>query len=245
MNVAPLHGVLVENATGIKKLAYRILPRHMLAPLLYELSMTWVRLTSQTAGREYRGKRNLLLNLGAGDVGLGGWVNVDSYRGKNINCVYDIRKRLPFDDNSARGIFCEHFLEHLDYTEEIPFFLTECHRVLEPGGVIRIVIPDAEKYLKAYSQGGWGELSRIRSLSEGRRDGSGFCFNTRIELINEIFRQGSQHKYAYDFETMEFLLERYGFGQIVKQEYGKSIRPEICLDQKARELESLYVEGSK
>jgi predicted SAM-dependent methyltransferase len=245
LTVAPQHGIVVDNARGIKRFLYKVLPRHTLVPLFYELTLLLVRLTSRNAGKQYRGQKDLLLNLGAGRVGFERWVNVDSFRGKNIDCVSDIRKKLPFDNASVRGIFCEHFLEHLDYTEEVPHFLSECYRVLKPGGVIRIIVPDAEKYLRGYAAGGWKELSRVRKLSEGQRDPAGFSYNTRMELVNEIFRQGGQHKFAYDGETLEFLLRRYGFQGVKKQEYLKSLMPELCIDQEGRASESVYVEGQK
>ncbi len=68
----------------------------------------------------YKDASDLLVNLGAGNKGKPGWVNVDSYPFTGINCVYDCRKHLPFPDESVKGIFCEHFFEHIDYTEEVP-----------------------------------------------------------------------------------------------------------------------------
>jgi predicted SAM-dependent methyltransferase len=79
-----------------------------------------------------------------------------------VNCIYDCRRDLPFADASATVIFTEHFFEHIDYCEEVLVFLSECWRVLEPGGVIRIAVPDAEKYIRAYCSEGWEELARGR-----------------------------------------------------------------------------------
>jgi predicted SAM-dependent methyltransferase len=99
-----------------------------------------------------------MVNIGAGPAGKAGWVNLDGFRATGINCLCDARRRLPFPDGSVRGIFTEHFVEHLDYTEEVPDFISECYRALEPGGAIRIIFPDIEMYLKAYTAGGWEEL---------------------------------------------------------------------------------------
>jgi len=107
-----------------------------------------------------------LVNLGCGLSGKIGWVNVDIIKFPNVNCIYDCRKSLPFPENSVKSIFCEHFIEHLDYKEEVPF-LTECYRVLRVGGVIRIIVPDAEKYLRVYCEKGWGYLSKIHRLDPG------------------------------------------------------------------------------
>jgi predicted SAM-dependent methyltransferase len=146
----------------------------------------------------------------------------------------------------VKCIFCEHFFEHIDYTEDIPYFLSECHRVLKPGGIIRLIVPDIEKYLRAYCKGDWEDLSTIRPLEADRTDYYFRCrYNTRMELINVLFRQGHEHKFAYDDETMEFVLRRYGFGTVVKQEFGRSLMPELCLDLPVRASESLYVEAKK
>ena len=63
-----------------------------------------------------------------------------------------------------------------------------------------------------------------------------------MELINTVFRQGTEHKFAYDYETLEYILGRSGFRCIKKQEYGESLLREICMDTEARASESLYVE---
>ena len=66
-----------------------------------------------------------------------------------------------------------------------------------------------------------------------------------MELINVVFRQGHEHKFAYDFATLHFVLQRYGFSTVVRQGYGKSLMPELCLDQAVRASESLYVDAKK
>jgi len=222
------------------------IPQHTFFPLLYELYLIGVRLTSRGAPRRFHGQRDLLINLGAGDQGLPGWVNVDIFAAPGVTCRYDCRKRLPFPDDSARGIFCEHFLEHLDYSEEVPHFLSECRRVLQPGGVLRVLVPDAGRYLLAYAQGGWEELAHLRPLDAGQVDAHfQFPYRTRMELVNMVFRQGHQHRFAYDVETLAFVLRRYGFRQVIRQDYRVSLLPELAIDQEVRASESLVVEAVK
>jgi predicted SAM-dependent methyltransferase len=230
----------------IKKVLLKLLPNHLLEQLKFELHMLLIRLRFANRSRPYLKKKNLLLNVGAGECGKEGWINLDAFPGTKIDCLYDARKRLPFPSGSIKGIFSEHFFEHLDYTEEAPLFLRECYRVLRKGGVLRIIVPDAEKYLMAYAQGGWREFKSLRPLDDQMRDPYyGWEYNTRMELVNHVFRQGQQHKFAYDFETIEFLLKRNGFQDVRKQEYGRSVMPEICIDLEIRRTESLYVESIK
>src|SRR5262249_41801669 len=155
------------------------------------------------------------LNIGCGTCGKPGWVNLDFCPSPGVNCVYDCRRGLPFTDNSVRSIFTEHFFEHIDYTEEVPLFLSECCRVLEPGGLIRVVVPDAEKYLQAYCADGWKDMIRVRPLNPDLSDVHfGSQFSTKMEVVNAMFRQYFEHKFAWDFETLQFVLNRYGFCDI-------------------------------
>lgn len=187
---------------------------------------------------------NQLVNLGCGSAGRPGWINADAFPGVGINLVYDLRKKIPLTDGIARGIFCEHFLEHLDYAEEVPRFLAECHRILRPGGVIRIIVPDADLYLRAYAQGQWEPLAKIRPLVDGRVDyWYRISYRTRMELINMVFRQGTEHKFAYDWETLQMLLETHGFSEVTLRTFGHGQLPELCIDRPERASESLYVEA--
>jgi predicted SAM-dependent methyltransferase len=249
--VYPNYRQRVSGKTGIERLAltaFPAIPRHAYHPFMSELRTAIRRLTYGTwwVRRQYRDRRNLLLNIGCGACGKPGWENVDLCKIPEVNCVYDCRRDLPFADNSAKFIFTEHFFEHIDYAEEAPYFLTECCRVLEPGGVIRIVIPDAEKYMRAYCADGWDEMTRVRPLKADHSDVHyGSKFQTKMEVVNAVFRQYFEHKYAYDYATLEFLLKRYGFAEVYKMSFGKSLKPELCLDQANRASESLYVEGVK
>jgi predicted SAM-dependent methyltransferase len=202
------------------------------------------RLRGSRVRRQFKSADNLLVNVGAGSQGKPGWVNVDGWKQPSINCLYDCRKDLPFPDESVRGIFCEHFFEHIDYLEEAPYFLSDCRRVLKRGGVLRLIVPDAERYLRAYCKGGWEELTMLRGLDANHRDFYG-RYNTPIELVNFVFRQGHEHQFAYDFETLEFVLAQNGFSEIVRQQYNRSVMPEVCLDQAYRASESLYVDARK
>ena len=49
---------------------------------------------------------------------------------------------------SRRGIFTEHW-SNISTITTTPQFFSECPRVLRPHGVIRVIVSDGEKYLKA------------------------------------------------------------------------------------------------
>ena len=64
-----------------------------------------------------------------------------------------------------------------------------------------------------------------------------------MEFINEVFRQGSEHKYAYDAETLMMRLRDAGFVQVVQQSFGVSASSASPIDTVERRGESLYVEA--
>jgi len=83
-------------------------------------------------------KQPVKLNLGCGPDHFKGWVNVDSSPDEKPDVVADVID-LPFEDNSVDEIFASHILEHVDW--RVPA-LEEWHRVLRPGGVIVVIVPD-------------------------------------------------------------------------------------------------------
>ena len=56
---------------------------------------------------------------------------------------WDCNSKLDFQDDTFSFVFSEHFFEHLWANEAHALFL-ECYRILMPGGVLRISVPDAD-----------------------------------------------------------------------------------------------------
>ena len=78
------------------------------------------------------------LNLGCGNDIRSGWINLDSSALPGVDVVHNIeRVPLPFTDGMFQEILCQDVLEHIDY---IPV-LKDLHRILEPGGILRIRVP--------------------------------------------------------------------------------------------------------
>jgi predicted SAM-dependent methyltransferase len=181
------------------------------------------------------------LNIGCGPFGEDGWVNVDLMNLHNVSFTYDTRRRLPFKDQTVDRIRVEHFFEHLDKSFEVPFFLDECKRVMKEGAVIRIVVPDIEKFIVAYytnDKSLWKDLGYdIDALPKG--------FDTRVAILNHIFRQDGEHKYAYDYDAINYVLSKCGFKNITKQQYRESLDPQLIADQENHSKHSLYVDCIK
>lgn len=85
----------------------------------------------------------MILNLAAGEKRYNdeGIVNVDLIEGEGIDQVVDLNV-FPWvwEDNSIDGIHASHILEHFPIEGAVKF-IKECHRILKPGGFLRIVVP--------------------------------------------------------------------------------------------------------
>src|SRR5688572_21255307 len=160
--------------------------------------------------------KDLCLNLGCGPQTLPGWVNVDIARGPGIDVVWDLRRSLPFPDESCTVIYCEHMIEHLDRNDS-KRFLRECFRVLQYGGVIRLSTPDAERFLRSYA--GEGEFLRHPAFAEQ--------IETPLDRINLMMREHGQHLWIYDRDSLSLALNRAGFSTIVEQKFGESMHERL------------------
>lgn len=178
-------------------------------------------------------QKHLLVNLGCGPEPFDGWINVDIARGDQVDVVMDARKGLPFRDNSCQAIFCEHVIEHITRDEGIAL-LRECHRILEPCGVVQISTPDAGKYLQSYA----GDPAFLQRAMQHRPA------PTPMDRINMVMREGGLHLWLYDAESLMCVFQEAGFEHIAEQQPSTSHCPAMTdLDHPNRKFESVYVEG--
>ena len=91
------------------------------------------------------------LNLACGRVYITNddWINLDYVSSDPHVRRANLLGTLSFDSNSISLVYSSHFLEHIPFNQ-VPSFLKECYRVLKPGGVIRLVLPDFEEMCREY-----------------------------------------------------------------------------------------------
>ncbi len=178
----------------------------------------------------------LRLNIGSGDHLLPDWISIDLLQKATIR--WDVRWGIPFLNESISEIHCEHFLEHLYYPDEALALLKEIARVLKPNGRLRLVVPDGERYIRAYVDGD-------KSFWEGLKDlgGAEKPFETEMEILNQSFRMGGEHHFAYDYKTLKRLLSQVDLSHVIKD----SFRSDAYIDRQDawRKLESLYLVATK
>jgi predicted SAM-dependent methyltransferase len=193
---------------------------------------------NQRRVRALRHARGLSLNLGAGFHQRDGWTPIDLMVDPPTGIRWDMRWGLPLENGSARRIHCEHFFEHLRFPDEVMPALAECFRVLEPGGELRIIVPDAARYIRAYARHDTEFFESMRELG-----GAATPFETDIEIVNQAFRMGGDHQFAWDLPVMRRRLEAVGFEHVEETGYD----PVRFIDQGDawRQRESLYVVATK
>jgi predicted SAM-dependent methyltransferase len=234
---------------GLGRLLIPKLPvtRRLFETVRRELNCAWVRLNNVVnplyvhRRKRLRMGTGISVNIGCGPCGRDGWVNLDLMKMPKVSLRYDCRRGLPLANLSVKRIRCEHFLEHLDFHAEAPRLLSDCFRVLEEGGTLRIVVPDVASYMRAYCS---GERRDWLALGSDPDNLPGDLV-TRIGVINHVFHQGGEHLYGYDFETLATCLRSAGFSGVELSSFGNAIDPELRDDALNHRPYSLYVDAVK
>ncbi len=207
--------------------------------------------------------KKIYLNLGSGPSGLSNWINLDwgilpflskfsflreilvnlkilpkSYKLKWPEIkLFDIRRKLPFENQSVDFIYCSHVLEHFEIWEALKI-LNECKRVLKKGGWLRVVIPDINKMIKIYQEHGaekfcclwWGYPKNIKPKNF-------------LEKISRKFIR--DHQWHYDQKEIAALIKQAGFSKVCLREFQKGKVKDINkLDLFEVKNHSLYMEAS-
>lgn len=174
------------------------------------------------------------LNWGCGHSGVPGWINADLKEGPGIDISGDIRDGLPLENNSVDYVVSIHALPEVSY-DDLVAVLEELRRVLKPGGILRLALPDLEKGMAAYQRG----EREYFLVPDDEWDDLG------SKLIVQLVWYGhSRTPFVAGFA--DELLRKSGFEQVRRLAYRQTASqfPEIVeLDD--RERESLFVEATK
>jgi predicted SAM-dependent methyltransferase len=112
---------------------------------------------------------------------------------------------------------------------------------LQPNGILRIIVPDAHKFIKAYIDNGWNELNKI---SYGLEDWSK-KYSSKMEALNHVFLQGYEHYGGWDKERLLNVLSKSGFTSINFVDFGIGDFPYGPIDREYHRQNALYVEAKK
>jgi predicted SAM-dependent methyltransferase len=166
-------------------------------------------------------------HLASGFARLDGWLNLDLV-GAPVDAPWDLRYGIPVPDACAEAVFSEHFYEHIPFDAAL-LIHQESMRVLKPGGILRVGVPDAGLLLGSYAatnDSPWAEALPTRMLS-----------------VNALFYEYG-HVMMYDAELLIALSGAVGFiGAEVREGGDSGIDPAPDTDHR-RDV-TLYVEARK
>ncbi|MEI6213336.1 MAG: methyltransferase domain-containing protein [Desulfuromonadales bacterium] len=229
----------------IRKLLF-FLPDHLIGVIYFELYAYLGNLISRSLVLD-TGAQNFI-NIGSGPNVATGCINIDFFSTHGIDYGTDLRRPLKIADSSVDGVFSEHTIEHLTYADA-DRLLRECFRIMKPGGVIRIIVPDISLFIKHFSDHDelwfkqWEQLIFINSDDKKR---SKRRLASPLQAISFVTQEYG-HVSSWDFPTVTYYLEKNGFSCVTKVSFMQGQCSQILFDQnnEERKFVSLYVEAQK
>ncbi len=174
------------------------------------------------------------MNWGCGPEPPAGWLNADRLKAPGIQLSCDIRDGLPLVSESLQYIVSIHALQDLPFLDAVAA-LQELRRVLEPGGVLRLSLPDLERGLAAYLR---NDSSYFYIPDSDAETLSG-------KLIVQMTWYGSS-RLMFTFEFARELLQKAGFDTVTRCAYRiTASRYPLITELDNRERESLFIEAVK
>ncbi|MCW3849345.1 methyltransferase domain-containing protein [Sphingomonas sp. LB-2] len=154
----------------------------------------------------------------------------------------DVTRRLPVADNAAELVYCSHVLEHLPL-DGFRAALAETFRILQPGGIFRLVVPDLEVLIDQYKASNdddaavkfvrdtiMGQETRPRGLGASIRDMLG----------------NAQHRWMWDYRSLASELAATGFIAIRRAQFGDNANPALsAIEDESRWIDCLGIECRK
>lgn len=151
----------------------------------------------------------------------------------------DATRHIPCPEDSVAAVYSSHMIEHLD-RRDAALFLGEAHRVLQPGGVIRISTPGLAQLVAGYIREGDADAFIAAQFTCTDRPRS------LLARLRQALAGPRHHLWLYDERSLCSLLTRAGFEQARALPAGETgIADPGALNLWERMGESIYVEACK
>ena len=148
--------------------------------------------------------------------------------------ILDVRDPLPFATGSYEAIYASHLLEHL-YLDDALRLLHECFRVLRPGGVLRLVVPDLGAIVREYNgQQPFHNSAEYQSMPAADRMNRRLLFRGASPPRGNVFmrvyaalKDFQTHKWMYDADSLVAHVRGVGFAEAAERALHESRIPDI------------------
>ena len=123
------------------------------------------------------------IHIGCGEIVLPNYINIDARPLSHVHFISKNISRLPFlKNNSAQVIYACHVIEHLP-TAVVPKALAEYFRILKPGGILRLSVPDLDRLMEIYQKEG-KTIEAIQPILMGGQD---YLYNFHQSVFNRAY----------------------------------------------------------
>jgi predicted SAM-dependent methyltransferase len=154
--------------------------------------------------------------------------------------LHDLRTRFPWSDSSVAVAYSSHTLEHFDKAAGRAF-LAECHRVLRPEGIIRVVVPDLHAIVVDYLEGRLRADDVVGALEV-------LPVHAKSAVKNKLARftqSAHTHKCMYNTERLVEILDEIGFVATSRGAFDSDIDDIRVIEREERTHRAVIVEGRK
>lgn len=141
-----------------------------------------------------------LLHIGCGDIDAPGYINLDARPQPHVHIVTNNLFRLAMvPDGVADLVYMSHVLEHVSH-RDVAATLSEMRRILKPGGVLRLSVPDFDKLTEIY----FANNRDITSIEGALMGGQDYTFNFHHAAFNDqhirrlLLRSGFREARSWD-----------------------------------------------
>lgn len=155
--------------------------------------------------RKFFGKDSLKVYYGCGHVKQNSYINVDVRWTPSVDVIGNLQWCSKNLKGQCDEVYLSHVLEHYTFpgkvmrqgSNSVLGALLDIHRMLKPGGVVRIAVPDFGAIAKLYVDGEFTLFPRLCGRLCGEQD----------------YPQ-NLHKCMFDREFLTFLLGKAGFSNV-------------------------------
>lgn len=182
---------------------------------------------------------------------------------------HDLRRGIPLADGAADAVYHSHVMEHIP-REAVPGFQREILRVLKPGGIQRLCLPDLEQLVRDYNRSlaaddASSTASRrhdeavaamfeqcVRDMPGGGVGRSPLRVSAEKLLLGDARARGEIHRWMWDRVNLRAVLSDAGFTDITVRTWNDSAIAdwpatglECDADGREHQPMSLYMECRK